>query len=67
MRVAVAGVGTVRGMDTLIFGGLLATLIALSRESSRTVVLAAWWVMLIAVVLLMAHHITSSPALNLSY
>ncbi|MEU3775418.1 DUF5993 family protein [Streptomyces sp. NPDC032472] len=54
-------------MDTLIFGGMLATLIALCRESSRTVVLGAWWVLLIAVVLLMAHHITSSLALTLSY
>ncbi|MFE3763688.1 DUF5993 family protein [Streptomyces sp. NPDC059104] len=54
-------------MDTLIFGGLLATLIAMYREPSRTVVLGAWWVLLIAVVLLMAHHITSAPALGPSY
>ncbi|MFD7027133.1 DUF5993 family protein [Streptomyces sp. NPDC059917] len=54
-------------MDTLIFGGLLATMIAMCRDSSRTVVLAAWWVMLLAVILLMAHHITSSLALTLSY
>ncbi|MEU6864057.1 DUF5993 family protein [Streptomyces sp. NPDC046876] len=54
-------------MDTLIFGGMLATLIALCRESSRTVVLGAWWVLLLAVVLLMAHHITSSLALTLSW
>lgn len=59
--------GTVRGMDTLIFGGLLATLIAMYRESSRTVVLAAWWVLLLAVVLLTAHHVTGGPALTLSY
>ncbi|MET9571031.1 DUF5993 family protein [Streptomyces virginiae] len=54
-------------MDTLIFGGLLATLIAMYRETSRMVVLGAWWLMLIAVFLLMAHHITSSLALTLSY
>ncbi|MER8092212.1 DUF5993 family protein [Streptomyces goshikiensis] len=50
-------------MDTLIFGGLLATLIAMYRESSRTVVLAAWWVLLLAVVLLTAHYVTGGPAL----
>ncbi|MEU7555507.1 DUF5993 family protein [Streptomyces sp. NPDC044571] len=54
-------------MDTLIFGGLLATLIALYRESSRTVVLAAWWILLFVVLLLTAHHITGSLALTLSY
>ncbi|GHI89526.1 DUF5993 family protein [Streptomyces xanthophaeus] len=54
-------------MDTLIFGGLLATLVAMYRDSSRSVVLGAWWVMLIAVVLLMAHHITGGLALTLSY
>lgn len=54
-------------MDTLIFSGLLATLIALYRDSSRTIVLGAWWVMLIAAIVLMAHHITSSLALTLSY
>ncbi|MBT2481940.1 DUF5993 family protein [Streptomyces sp. ISL-94] len=54
-------------MDTLIFGGLLATLVAMCRESSRAVVLGAWWTVLLAVVLLMAHHITSSLALTLSY
>ncbi|MFD9336674.1 DUF5993 family protein [Streptomyces sp. NPDC060028] len=54
-------------MDTLIFGGLLATLIAMYRDSSRMVVLGAWWVMLVAAILLMAHHVTSSPALALSY
>ncbi|MER5566311.1 DUF5993 family protein [Streptomyces goshikiensis] len=54
-------------MDTLIFGGLLATLIAMYRESSRTVVLAAWWVLLLAVVLLTAHYVTGGPAPTLSY
>ncbi|WP_330330597.1 DUF5993 family protein [Streptomyces sp. NBC_00536] len=54
-------------MDTLIFGGLLATMIAMYRDASRTIVLAAWWVMLLAVILLMAHHITSGLALTLSY
>ncbi|MFG2709039.1 DUF5993 family protein [Streptomyces goshikiensis] len=54
-------------MDTLIFGGLLATLIAMYRESSRTVVLAAWWVLLLAVALLTAYHVTGGPALTLSY
>ncbi|MEU8774000.1 DUF5993 family protein [Streptomyces sp. NPDC048606] len=54
-------------MDTLIFGGLLATLIAMYRETSRTVVLGAWWAVLIAVILLMAHHITGGLALTLSY
>ncbi|MGW0394063.1 DUF5993 family protein [Streptomyces sp. NPDC003042] len=54
-------------MDTLIFGGLLATLIAMYRDTSRTVVLGAWWIMLVAVILLMAHHVTSSLALTLNY
>ncbi|MFG2993242.1 DUF5993 family protein [Streptomyces sp. NPDC048257] len=54
-------------MDTLIFGGLLATLIALYRDASRMVVLGAWWVVLIAVTLLTAHHVTSGLALTLSY
>ncbi|MER7733724.1 DUF5993 family protein [Streptomyces erythrochromogenes] len=54
-------------MDTLIFGGLLATLIAMYRETSRMLVLGAWWVMLIAVTLLMARHITGSLALTLSW
>ncbi|MEU9103704.1 DUF5993 family protein [Streptomyces xanthophaeus] len=54
-------------MDTLIFGGLLATLVAMYRDSSRSVVLGAWWIMLIAVVLLMAHHVTGGLALTLSY
>lgn len=67
MRAVCPHIDTVRFMDTLIFGGLLATLIAMYRESSRMVVLGAWWVMLIAVILLMAHHITSSLALTLSY
>jgi hypothetical protein len=54
-------------MDTLIFGGLLATLVAMYRDASRTVVLGAWWVLLAAVILLMAHHITSGLSLGLSY
>ncbi|WP_328925847.1 DUF5993 family protein [Streptomyces sp. NBC_00190] len=54
-------------MDTLIFGGLLATLIAMYRETSRTFMLGAWWTMLLAVILLMAHHVNSSLALTLSY
>lgn len=54
-------------MDTLIFGGLLATLIAMYRDSSRFVVLGAWWLMLLAVILLLAHHITSGLSLTLSY
>ncbi|MFE2287658.1 DUF5993 family protein [Streptomyces sp. NPDC059443] len=54
-------------MDTLIFGGLLATLIAMYRDRSRAVVLGAWWLMLLAVILLLAHHITSGLALTLSY
>ncbi|MFF4322149.1 DUF5993 family protein [Streptomyces sp. NPDC001568] len=54
-------------MDTLIFGGLLATLIAMYRESPRTVVLGAWWLVLGAVVLLMAHHVAGGPALPLSH
>lgn len=54
-------------MDTLIFGGLLATFIAMCRQSPRAVVLGAWWVVLLAVVLLMAHHITGGLALKLSY
>ncbi len=56
--------GTVRGMDTLIFGGLLATLFAMCRESSRTAVLGAWWAVLAAVVLLTAHHAAGGPSLG---
>ncbi|CAL9443536.1 hypothetical protein SUDANB120_02292 [Streptomyces sp. enrichment culture] len=51
-------------MDTLIFGGLLATLFALCRESSRTAVLGAWWAVLAAVVLLTAHHAAGGPSLG---
>ncbi|MEU2392078.1 DUF5993 family protein [Streptomyces sp. NPDC007369] len=51
-------------MDTLIFGGLLATLIALCRDASRTAVLGAWWVMLAAVVLLAVHHLAGGPVLG---
>ncbi|MGW6687740.1 DUF5993 family protein [Streptomyces sp. NPDC054961] len=54
-------------MDTLIFGGLLATLIAMYRDSSRTLVLGAWWLMFLAVILLLAHHVTGGLALTLSY
>ncbi|WP_199922784.1 DUF5993 family protein [Streptomyces sp. NRRL S-87] len=54
-------------MDTLIFGGLLATMLAVYRLSSRMVVLGAWFVMLAAVILLMAHHITGGLGLKLSY
>ncbi|MCX4778582.1 MULTISPECIES: DUF5993 family protein [unclassified Streptomyces] len=54
-------------MDTLVFGGLLATSIAMYRDSPRFVVLGAWWLVLLAVILLMAHHITSGLALTLSY
>ncbi|MEU5805732.1 MULTISPECIES: DUF5993 family protein [unclassified Streptomyces] len=48
-------------MDTLIFGALLATLVALCRDASRTAVLGAWWVTLAAVVLLAAHHLAGGP------
>lgn len=54
-------------MDTLIFGGLLATLISMYRDAPRFVVLGAWWLVLLAVTLLMAHHITSGLALTLSF
>ncbi|MFE0171174.1 DUF5993 family protein [Streptomyces sp. NPDC059002] len=54
-------------MDTLIFGGLLATLVALYQQRSRTIVLGAWWIVLIATALLLSHHITSSLKLGLSY
>ncbi|MFF5704140.1 DUF5993 family protein [Streptomyces sp. NPDC012794] len=54
-------------MDTLIFGGILATLVAMCRDTSRNVVLGAWWAMLAAVLLLVAHHITSGLALDLNY
>ncbi|MET9696124.1 DUF5993 family protein [Streptomyces sp. NPDC006529] len=54
-------------MDTLLFGGLLATLVTMCRDSSRRLVLAAWWVALVAVILLMAHHVTGGLALTLSY
>ncbi|MGH4035090.1 DUF5993 family protein [Actinomycetota bacterium Odt1-20B] len=54
-------------MDTLIFCGLLATIVALYRQRSRTLVLAAWWIVLLATILLLSHHITSSLKLGLSY
>lgn len=54
-------------MDTLICGGLLATMLAMHRHTSRALVLGAWWVMLIATIWLMAHHVTGSLALKLSY
>ncbi|MGW6060525.1 DUF5993 family protein [Streptomyces sp. BA2] len=54
-------------MDTLIFGGLLATLYALHRQRSRAVLLGGWWIMLVLTILLLAHHITSSLKLGLSY
>ncbi|MEU3743468.1 DUF5993 family protein [Streptomyces sp. NPDC032198] len=54
-------------MDTLIFGGLLATLYALHRQRSRAVLLGGWWVMLALTILLLAHHITSGLRLGLSY
>ncbi|MEU6002666.1 MULTISPECIES: DUF5993 family protein [unclassified Streptomyces] len=54
-------------MDTLIFGGLLATLYALHRQRSRAVLLGAWWIVLVLTILLLAHHITSSLKLGLSY
>lgn len=55
------------GMDTLIFGGLLATWLVLYRRRDRTVLLVGWWVVLAAVVVLLSHHITSSLGLGLSY
>lgn len=54
-------------MDTLIFGGLLATLYALHRQRSRAVLLGGWWIVFVLTVLLLAHHITSSLKLGLSY
>ncbi len=54
-------------MDTLIFGGLLATWWLLYRQRGRTVLLVGWWVVLAAVALLLSHHITSSLGLGLSY
>ncbi|MEV6398656.1 DUF5993 family protein [Streptomyces sp. NPDC051907] len=54
-------------MDTLIFGGLLATMLAVCRRASRTVVLGVWWSMLIIVFLLMTHHIAAGPSLKLSF
>ncbi|MEU6764132.1 DUF5993 family protein [Streptomyces sp. NPDC046853] len=54
-------------MDTLIFGGLLATLYALHRQRSRAALLGGWWIVLVLTVILLAHHITSSLGLGLSY
>lgn len=54
-------------MDTLIFGGLLATLFVLHRQRSRAVLLGGWWLMLVLTVALLAHHITSGLELGLSY
>ncbi|EPH46516.1 DUF5993 family protein [Streptomyces aurantiacus] len=54
-------------MDTLIFGGLLATWLVLYRRRGRTVLLVGWWVVFAAVALLLSHHITSSLGLGLSY
>ncbi|RFU83944.1 hypothetical protein DY218_24795 [Streptomyces triticagri] len=55
------------GMDTLIFGGLLATWLVLYRRRGRTVLLVCWWVVIAAVGVLLSHHITSSLGLGLSY
>lgn len=55
------------GMDTLIFGGLLATWLVLYRQRGRTLLLVGWWVVFGAVALLLSHHITSSLGLGLSY
>ncbi|WP_169813243.1 DUF5993 family protein [Nocardia jejuensis] len=54
-------------MDTIIWAGLLATLVLIYRQRSRAVVLAAWWVMLIATALLLRHHITSGLGLGLTW
>ncbi|MER5302992.1 DUF5993 family protein [Streptomyces lasiicapitis] len=54
-------------MDTLIFGGLLATWLVLYRQRGRTLLLVGWWVVFGAVALLLSHHITSSLGLGLSY
>ncbi|MDI3423923.1 DUF5993 family protein [Streptomyces luteolus] len=54
-------------MDTLIFGGLLATWLLLYRRRGRTAVLVGWWITLAAVALLLSQHITSSLGLGLSY
>ncbi|MFQ6397809.1 DUF5993 family protein [Nocardia sp. KC 131] len=54
-------------MDTLIFGGLLATMVALFQQRSRRAVIGAWWVLLVATVLLLAHHITGGLGLGLNY
>lgn len=54
-------------MDTLIFGGLLASLIVLFQQRSRHLVIGAWWVMLVATAVLLAHHITSGLGLGLTW
>ncbi|MCC3767630.1 DUF5993 family protein [Streptomyces sp. UNOC14_S4] len=58
-------------MDTLIFAGLLALVIALFRQApgrrGRMIVLGSWWVLLVVTLFLLAHHITSSLKLGLSY
>ncbi|MEU8894058.1 DUF5993 family protein [Streptomyces sp. NPDC048442] len=54
-------------MDTLIFGGMLATWLVLHQQRGRTFLLIGWWVLFAAAILLLAHHITSSLGLGLSY
>ncbi|RII14199.1 hypothetical protein DSC45_21160 [Streptomyces sp. YIM 130001] len=54
-------------MDTLIFGGLLATWLVLYRRRSRNVLLVVWWVVFAATLVLLSHHITSSLGLGLNY
>ncbi|MDG4857405.1 DUF5993 family protein [Streptomyces sp. T-3] len=54
-------------MDTIIFGGLLATWFAIYQQRSRPIVLGAWAFMILLVAILLNHHITSSLKLGLSY
>ncbi|WP_169801203.1 DUF5993 family protein [Streptomyces kanamyceticus] len=54
-------------MDTIIFAGLLATLVAIWQDRSRGVVLGAWAVVIALVAVLLNHHITSGLGLGLTY
>ncbi|MFI8977373.1 DUF5993 family protein [Nocardia asteroides] len=54
-------------MDTLIFGGLLVTLVLICRDSRRKAVLTAWWVTFALCLLLLKLHITSGLGLGLTW
>lgn len=54
-------------MDTLIFGGLLITLVLIYRDSVRRTVLAAWFITFFLCLLLLKLHITSGLGLGLTW